>query len=626
MFAAMRVFQRAGLLCAVAGLTLPSGALAATINVPADQPTIAAAVAAAAENDTILVAAGSYPESVTIPAEKTGLTITGADGAKVTGAAGDLLTIQATGVKINTLGFEVPSGASSAIAVAGGATATLTGLAVSSTAPDPLIHVSGGATLAKSFLLRQTGAAGEPAILSDGAGLTIEDTTAVNATGVVARFLTGQNNRISRSTLASTAAEAEQDAVQLIVGNAGARKLVVDSSALIGGPQSAGARVNTVGGAGGDVSELVLRHATITGSAQGIVLDAERPLLATGAGSIKATVDSSIVHGASVAKGAPGLILIPASTVELNFTNTDTPGVAGSNTNEQAVVRESGSSNTADANLFGSGLHLRADAPVIDTGSAPAQDESATDIDGQPRVNGAASDRGADEFHNTPPKAALTASNTNPIQNEPVTFTSTSTDPDFGDAPQGYAWSFGDGQSTTTVTPAVSHAFANVGTYAVKLAVVDKFGAASEVAELAVTVKDGLPPEIRIVTPKAKSKLRLNPKKRKGARKRPRPRPLTVLGTMRDATGVASVEVAITRKKGKKCHQYTGRAQRRAACDQFTWVPARLIGDSWQYTTRRRLRLKRGRYHVRARGTDVNGNTSTAFTGSSGTLVRFTVR
>lgn len=72
------------LVALVAGVALSATAMAATINVPADQPTLAAAVAAAAPGDLILVAPGTYVIGTTVTINTSNLTIQGSGIANTT--------------------------------------------------------------------------------------------------------------------------------------------------------------------------------------------------------------------------------------------------------------------------------------------------------------------------------------------------------------------------------------------------------------------------------------------------------------------------------------------------------------------------------------------------------------
>jgi PKD repeat protein len=70
------------------------------------------------------------------------------------------------------------------------------------------------------------------------------------------------------------------------------------------------------------------------------------------------------------------------------------------------------------------------------------------------------------------PVAALRAPAT--TLGKPSTFDASASHSDYGIA--SYQWSFGDGSTATTTTPTVSHTYTRLGTYAVKLTVVDTLG------------------------------------------------------------------------------------------------------------------------------------------------------
>ena len=280
---------------------LPGSALAETLTVdPADAnnactrgsdntcKTVAQAVDQAQGGDTISVLAGTYAESVTIDSGLAGLKLTG-NGARLTGSGtGDVLTIEATSVEVSGFAIEVPAGGGSAVNVTGGA--VLASVAASrtqaSSVDDPVIDVAGTAQLTSCLVLQQVGAVGTPAIASSGTGGTrLVDTTAANFVGPVVTFENSDANTIVRSTLVSGEATGDRsDAVQLLSGGPGARKLVVDSSILVGGAKAAGVLVQSSGDDAG-ASTLDLRHVTVAGAAKGLELDASD---AQGPGAIPA--------------------------------------------------------------------------------------------------------------------------------------------------------------------------------------------------------------------------------------------------------------------------------------------------------------------------------------------------
>ena len=661
----------------VVALLAPAAAQAATFTVdPADGsacsasdttcPTISSAVSAAKAGDTVRILKGIYGEAVNVASGKDGLKIEGVGlgDVKITGSGtSDVVTIASGNVSLTGVTVDVPGSGQSAVAV------NATGAKISGSLLQrvnagsenvPVVDVpdAGTATLSQLFVVQGIGAAGTPAIRSTGAGVRIADTVVASSTGPAVVIEGGENNSIVRSTLAST--EKDSDAVRVLSNDAGKRVLTTDSTAIVGGAEAAGILAKSSGTSAGDIS-LQVRHATIAGSAKGIVLDASEATgqgILTGgtsAGNIDGDVFSSIVHGtSSTSRYQPALAIQgTANSASLTFANSDAPPATANN----GTVDMGGASNTEDAKLFvPKTLKLRPDAPVIDKGGPLQAGESTTDLDGQPReADGpdadttVSSDIGADEYANGVPKAVFGITNKNPRQNEAVGFVSGSTDPEqaFGGSIVEYRWDFGDGQRQSTSVGGVAHTYTQTGTYQVTLQVVDNHGAVSDVsAPQEVVVKDGIPPSVQITAPAWGKRLNLRSTYLLG-RKRPKPRRLSMLGKVSDASGVAKVEVALyivkrdkvrrakrrTRRARasqtapRKCEFYSGRLFAKKDCTKEIWLPASIIpGGVWALSTKKGLRLPAGRYAIRVRATDNTGLLSSGFSKEAKTLVNFRVR
>jgi PKD repeat protein len=362
--------------------------------------------------------------------------------------------------------------------------------------------------------------------------------------------------------------------------------------------------------------------------------------VATPAGSIAATVTDSIVLGANTKLNNPGLPpLLPANAATLTFARTDQTTPA-----EQLFV------NAAKRNL-----HLRPDAVDVDKGQLTAGD-SATDVDGQPRVAGAAPDLGADEFVNSVPTAAFVVKTAPPRSTRPVTFdASTSTDREggVGGGIVQYQWNFGDGTTESTTTSTVNHTYAKQGTFVASLIVVDRQGALSPAFAAPVTLTDGAPPVVVITKPKSGQAIALVTKAKKTVTKKgkktkttaSKPTRVGFAGTAKDPSGITAVFLTLERisvaskrtatkkatsaaakKPAKRCSWLdpkTGFVSRR--CDKPVLIRTRVRGASWAYNIATRLKLVAGSYRVSVYGTDGAG----AFGNSAPArkrVVRFTLK
>ena len=447
-------------------------------------------------------------------------------------------------------------------------------------------------------------------------GVDLSDVAALTATGS-AVTINGGTSHIQRSTLVSLEPNgATSDGIKL-----GAATLTVDSSVVLGGPKGAAYRVTTAGGSAN--AALTLNHVTtIAGEgAKAIVLDGTGGALPVGkVGDIALTGNSSIVHGASSAASDPGVLVVrAANSVTASFTKSDVTAFNGADGQPVAGT----GTVTPEADIFTTPTSFREKltSPLIDKGAAAlAPGESATDIDGDARVAGAASDIGADEFVNHPPSLTLSVLPETVHTGQVVNAYGRATDRDGAADIASFGTNWGDGSpADMTAIGAVAHVFGNPGTYTVTMVAVDRSGASSAPATQTVTVTDADPPFVHVNAPKTGTVLKLNSNKGH--------KPLVIRGGATDSGGVASVEVALTRVlSSTKCLQYAGSAFGRGKCSQYVFRKAIISGDNWRIQTDAGVVIPKGTYEVRVRATDVAGNQTQSLSKKAGTLVRFRVR
>ena len=561
----------------VTALAVPGVAHAATYRVAAGGGgcggsdttcgTIAAAAGAAASGDAVDIAPGTYTENATFDVAVT-----------VTGSS------EGAGVIVNgTLTFS-----------AGGS------------APSVL----------QKLIVATPAGAGPAVVASGGAGTVVRDAVLLSADGPGMSITNGPLNKLTRSSVLVAGAGAT--AVSLALG-AESATLKIDSSVISGGATGVGLGVKT--GIGTLVSAgtatVSARHVTIAGAATGISLDSSSATgLLSAQGSIAMTASDSIVQGATPTKSNAGLLgpLLPPNTATLTLARTD-----------QTAAADALFVSTARRNY-----HLRADAPVIDKGGPAESGDSETDLDGQPRIAGAASDLGADEFGNTPPTAMIELKTALPRTGQPVTFDgSASTDREtaIGGPIAEYRWTFGDGVSVTTTTATVEHTYSREGALVAQLIVVDRQGAASTPAAVPVRLSPGTVPTVVITKPKRNAKLALLAKKRKGAKKRARAK-IAFAGTAKAAAGVKSVVLTIEKLgTSKKTCTWVDKAKGlvKTPCAKPVLINAKLAKGRWSYTVAKKIKLTKGKYRVSAYGTDATGGFgNAAATGKR--IVRFSLK
>jgi hypothetical protein len=290
---------------------------------------------------------------------------------------------------------------------------------------------------------------------------------------------------------------------------------------------------------------------------------------------------------------------------------------------------------------------LRADASaVIDKGTdSPAAGE--TDVDGDPRKFGPATDLGADEFVNKPPTFDLVTAPAAAQTGEAVAASvENASDPEaaYGGGIAQYSFDWGDGSPVEAGTATVrAHRYASAGRWTLTVTVTDRQGGStSKQGQVLIAapntgggdptvgpggaglpgigpggghppVGDVSPPFVAVTSPRNGQRVRL----RRGL-----PPPLR--GRAADETGVLRVELALLRRDGPRCRWYDGRATfRLGPCTSARWFRAVLNDFDWTYAFPRRVRPAPGAYILVVRAQDVLGHVSTNFDVAGRTVVAF---
>ena len=421
----------------------------------------------------------------------------------------------------------------------------------STDASKPLFTItSDGASIA---MLTAASTAGT--VIAGQAATSIEDALIVQVAGAVpAVQLTGAGaSSLVRSGVA--AADPHADAVDVQSASTGDRSLAIDSSILSGGAQAASLSATATGplllGTNGNIAVQAV-HATIAGAASAVATATSKPGVGS-PGTITISADRSILRG-TVANG-------------VTVTKSDT------------------STANVFVNAAAKNFHLRPDATGdIDQGGPAVSGESDRDVDGQPRVVGAASDLGADEFVNQAPVARLASPAAVRTPGATTFDASASADPEaaYGGGIANYHFDFGDGTSVDSAAPVVTHAYAKPGTYAATVTATDAQGLAGvPSAPAQAQVVDGIAPTARIISPRNGRKLRL-----RGI--------IRFTGSAADDTSVAAVRLTLRRIGTKK----------------LTTLKVRVQQGIWSYKMPRKLKLRRGRYELKAYAFDAAGNVS----------------
>ncbi|MDX6648384.1 MAG: hypothetical protein QOJ97_335 [Solirubrobacteraceae bacterium] len=485
-----------------------------------------------------------------------------------------------------------------------------------------------------------------------GAGARLEGLRVENsaAAGTAVRFSGAGDNRLTRAYVLAHGNTGT--AVEIVSGSAASsasRDLTIDSAVVSGGDQGVGISARTVPD-GGPASAsqagpilVMARHLTSAGQGKSIVLHADAdgpcgtPGMGTGTATVSASIANSIVHPAP----NPG-----------DFTHYTKPTVDAVHCDAPAPAAPSTSGSdtaTPDTDLFRSPAAndwlLRADAAAaIDKGAdTPAAGE--TDVEGEGRRSGGATDLGADEFVNRAPAFNLVTAPAAARTGEAVAASVENvSDPEaaYGGGIAEYSFDWGDGSPVERGgQSAHAHAYPTPGQWTVTVTVTDlQGGSTAKQGSFQITsppndgntpvgaggaglpgiptdpgarpkALDTSPPLLAITTPRTGQRVRLG-----------RATP-TLRGRTADESGVRRVELALLRLEGRRCLWYDGRASFRAGpCTTARWFRAVLDDFDWRYGFPRTVRPRTGSYVLAARAVDYRGHMTTAPTAVAFRYVR----
>jgi hypothetical protein len=210
----------------------------------------------------------------------------------------------------------------------------------------------------------------------------------------------------------------------------------------------------------------------------------------------------------------------------------------------------------------------------------------------------------------------LTVSNPNPRQNHGVLFTARPSSG--GVAIYGYVFRYGDGVEETTYQPMATHAYAIPGTYEATVGVLDTKGRAATSAPVRVMARDGVPPVVRITSPRSGQHVHLG---HSG---------FVISGTAVDpgpaASGVRRVELALEflSATARGCPWFDGHhAIVVRGCATPLFFRARLQNGHFSFRLDPHLGWPRGEYAVRVRAVDWAGNLSDLYAVKLRTILGF---
>ncbi|MGI8429790.1 MAG: PKD domain-containing protein [Solirubrobacteraceae bacterium] len=215
----------------------------------------------------------------------------------------------------------------------------------------------------------------------------------------------------------------------------------------------------------------------------------------------------------------------------------------------------------------------------------------------------------------SPPQARLRVAARNPRQFVGVLFDASGSTGDIA----GYSFNYGDGIVDSSYQPLALHGYRNVGTYQATVGVIDRRGQKSVSARVTIHVRDGVPPVVRIDSPRPNQRVRLG---KHG---------LLLKGRASDQHGVRKVAIAVELVASKRhfnrhggCIWYGGRRFLvLTPCGAPYYFLVRFAGGHWRFRIPARAVIPAGTYVVRVAATDRAGNVSHFFTVALRTILPF---
>jgi parallel beta-helix repeat protein len=492
------------LLLAVAG-AMPVGA-ANVLNVPGTYATIQAAINASANGDTVLVAPGTYFENIDFKGKL--ITVQSAQGPSVTTIDGSNLA--------PVVNF---SNAETAAAVLQGFTLQHGNATFAFAYEGAGIHISGASpTVVGNVVVANTSCANGVGISVASASPVIRDNTIDGNTkqpgcsgqsggGIYVRGA-GSAQIIHNSIFNNTT-----DSGGGISLFAAGTPTLLDNTISGNGAEYEGGGIYAVNQSDANIVQNLITGNRSPGSGSGLYISP--PSGTRGALLVNNTIAGNFGGSSSVFLGGfdaqvqlVNNVMAAATTVPAvlcDTTYSSTPPVfdhndlfnsAGPATQGSCsqVVGTSGNISSDPKFVSSGDFHLQGTSPAIDAGNSSAPSLPATDLDGLPRISGAAVDQGAYEFQQ--PIVVTTTSLCCALEGAGFSAVVAHFSGGIGPYTAGIAW--GDGQTSQGAISANAvsgtHSYSEEGSYTVSVTVTDSTGAtatgstSTSVADASLTV------------------------------------------------------------------------------------------------------------------------------------------